>query len=107
MLRRNGLPSSPKRKGLTWREFLSRHAAVFLCADMFQKEVWTFGGLTTVYVFFIMHLQTRKVLLARAAFSPTIQLLRLRPWLLYFYFWFPNQSGLSQVQKFFLSASCI
>ncbi|MEN6386190.1 MAG: integrase core domain-containing protein, partial [Phycisphaerales bacterium] len=76
ILRRNGLPPSPERKGLSWREFLSRHAAVFLCADMFQKEVWTFKGLTTVYVFFVMHLQTRKVLLARATFSPTNQWLQ-------------------------------
>ena len=40
ILRRNGLPPSPERKGLSCREFLSRHAAVFLCAHMFQKEVW-------------------------------------------------------------------
>jgi putative transposase len=57
ILRRNGLPSSPERRGLSWREFLSRHAAVFLCADMFQKEAWTFRGLTTAYVFFVIHLQ--------------------------------------------------
>jgi putative transposase len=73
ILRRNGLPPSPERNGLTWREFLSRNAAVFLCADMFQKEVWTFRGLTTAFVLFVIHLQTRKVLLARATFSPTNQ----------------------------------
>ena len=73
ILRRNGLPPSPDRKGLTWREFLARHAEVFLCADMFQKEVWIFRGLTTAFVFFVIHLQTRKVLLARATFSPTNQ----------------------------------
>ncbi len=71
ILRRNGLPPSPERNGLTWREFLARHAEVFLCADMFRKEVWTLRGLTTVFVFFVIHLQTRKVLLARATFSPT------------------------------------
>jgi len=76
ILRRNGLPPSPERKGLSWREFLARHAAVFLCADMFQKEVWTFRGLTTAYVFFVIHLQTRKVILARATFSPTNQWLK-------------------------------
>jgi putative transposase len=27
ILRRNGLPASPERKGLTWREFLSRHGS--------------------------------------------------------------------------------
>ena len=76
ILRRNGLPPSPERKGLSWREFLARHASVFLCADMYQKEVWTCRGLTTAYVFFVIHLQTRKVLLARATFSPTNQWLK-------------------------------
>lgn len=71
ILRRNGLPPSPERKGLSWREFLARHAPVFLCADMFQKEVWAFRGLTTAYVFFVIHLQTRQVILSRATFSPT------------------------------------
>ena len=71
ILRRNGLPPSPERKGLTWREFLARHADTFLCADIFQKEVWTFRGLTTAYVFFVIHLQSRKVLVSRATFSPT------------------------------------
>jgi putative transposase len=73
ILRRNGLPPSPERKGLTWREFLARHAEVFLCADLFQKEVWTFRGLTTAFVFFVIHLQTRKVILSQATFSPTNQ----------------------------------
>ena len=73
ILRRNGLPPSPERNGLTWREFIARHADVFLCADMFQEEVWTFRGLTTAFVFFVIHLQTRKVLLTRATFSPTNQ----------------------------------
>ena len=76
ILRRNGLPPSPERKELTWREFLARHAAVFLCGDMFRKEVWTFKGLTTAYVFFVIHLQTRRVILSRATFSPTNQWLR-------------------------------
>jgi putative transposase len=76
ILRRNGLPPSPERKGLSWREFLNRHENVFLCADMYQKEVWTFRGLTTAYVFFVIHLQTRQVLLARATFSPTNQWFR-------------------------------
>lgn len=50
--------------------------AVFLCADMFQKEVWTFRGLVTAFVFFVIHLQTRKVILSRATFSPTNQWLK-------------------------------
>ena len=69
ILRRNGLPPSPDREGPSWREFLTRHAPVFLCADMFQKEVWTFRGLVTAYVFFVIHLQTRKVIWARVIFT--------------------------------------
>jgi len=76
ILRRNGLPPSPERNGLTWREFLARHAEVFLCADMLRKEVWTFRGLTTAFVFLVIHLQTRKVILSRATFSPTNQWLK-------------------------------
>ena len=70
VLRRNGLPPSPDRKGLTWREFLSRHAEVFLCADLLTKEIWTFKGLQRTFIFFVLHLHTRQILLARATFSP-------------------------------------
>ena len=76
ILRRNGLPASPDRKGLTWREFHSRHADVFLCADFLTQEVWTLKGLQTAFIFFVIHLQTRKVLLARATFSPNAQWLK-------------------------------
>ncbi len=76
ILRRNGLPPSPEREGLSWREFLDRHKELFLCSDMFRKEVWTFRGLTTAFVFFVIHLQTRKVILTRATFSPTNQWLK-------------------------------
>ena len=69
-LRRNDLPPSPERKGLTWREFLLRHAKLFLCADFFTKEIWTHRGLTTLFVFFVIHLQTRKLILARTTLSP-------------------------------------
>ena len=37
ILRRNSLPPSPERKGLTWREFLSRHADTMLCTDFFSE----------------------------------------------------------------------
>jgi putative transposase len=50
ILRRNGLPPSPQRSGLTWRQFLARHAEVLLCADLFTKKVWTCTGLRTAYV---------------------------------------------------------
>ena len=70
ILRRNGRPPSPQRAGLTWQQFLSRHAEVMLCADLFTKEVWTLAGLRTAYVLFVLHLGTRRILLAEATFSP-------------------------------------
>jgi putative transposase len=70
ILRRNGLPPSPQRAGLTWQRFLSRHAEVMLCADLFTKEVWTPCGLRTAYVLFVLHLGTRRIVLAEATFSP-------------------------------------
>ena len=70
VLRRNGLPPAPERGGLTWREFLSRHAHVLLCADLFTKEIWTFCGLRRAYAFFVMHLRTRTILLAEVTLSP-------------------------------------
>ncbi len=70
ILRRNGLPPSPERGGLTWREFLSRHADVLLCADFFTQEVWTFCGLQRAFVLFVIHVRTRTILLAEATFSP-------------------------------------
>ena len=70
ILRRNNLPPSPERKGLTWRDFLSRHAEVMLCTDLFTKEIWTFCGLRTAYVLFVMHMETRRIILAKATFCP-------------------------------------
>jgi putative transposase len=70
ILLRNGIPPSPQRKGLTWQKFLARHAEVLLCLDLFTKEVWTATGLRTAYVLFAIHLQTRRLVLAEATFSP-------------------------------------
>ncbi len=70
ILRRNGLPPSPQRQGLTWQQFLARHAEVMLCADFFTKEVWTLSGLRAAYVLFVLHLGTRRILLAEATFCP-------------------------------------
>ena len=60
LLRRNALPASPDREGLTWREFLSRHADVFLCADLLTKDIWTLKGLQRAFVFFVLRLHSRR-----------------------------------------------
>ena len=70
ILRRNGLPPAPERRGLTWREFLARHKDVLLCADLFTKEVWTLRGLRRAFVLVVMHLRSRTIVLAQVTFSP-------------------------------------
>ncbi len=70
VLRRNGLPPSADHQGLTWREFLSRHADVFLCADLLTKEICPLRDLQRAFVFFILYLRTHRILLVHATFSP-------------------------------------
>jgi len=70
ILRRNGLPPAPERKGLTWREFLARHSDVLLCADLFTKKVWTLRGLRRAFVLVVMHVRSRTILLAQVTYSP-------------------------------------
>ena len=41
-----------------------------LCVDLFTKEVWTLSGLRTAYVLFVLHLRTRRIVLAEATFCP-------------------------------------
>ncbi len=76
VLRRNVLPASPDHQGLTWREFLARHADVFLCADLLTKEIWTLKGLQRAFVFFVLHLRTRRILFVHATFSSNTEWLK-------------------------------
>jgi len=63
ILMRHGLGPAPERKRhTTWIEFIRRHKAVLWATDFFTAEVWTSTGLTTCYVLFFLHLQTRRVM---------------------------------------------
>ena len=61
VLRRQGVPPVPQRKGLSWKQFLQGHLDVTWAADFFTEEVWTLGGLVTFYVLFFIHLGSRRV----------------------------------------------
>ena len=61
VLRRHGIPPSPHRKGLSWKQFIQSHMDVTWAADLFTEEVWSLGGLVTCYVVFFIHLGTRRV----------------------------------------------
>jgi putative transposase len=64
ILQRQGLGPAPERKrNTTWAEFIRRHKEVLWATDFFTAEVWTCSGLTTFYILFFLHLQTRRVIL--------------------------------------------
>ena len=70
VLRRHGLPPVPGRKGLSWQQFLQSHLEVTWATDFFTEEVWTLGGLVTVYVLFFLHLGSRRVWIAGGTPQP-------------------------------------
>jgi transposase InsO family protein len=67
LLRRHGLGPAPRRGGPTWREFLRYQARGILAADFFTVET---ASLRTLYVFFIIELQTKRVHMAGATRRP-------------------------------------
>ena len=71
ILKRNGIAPSPeRRKNTTWAEFIRRHKDVLWATDFFTAEIWTPLGLSTYYVLFFIHVQTRRVVLGGITISP-------------------------------------
>src|SRR5271169_90809 len=69
VLRRHGISPAPKRKQtVSWKDFIRSHRDVLVGMDFFTTEVLTLKGLTTYYVLFFIHLETRRVNLA--GFTP-------------------------------------
>ena len=65
ILKRHGIPTAPERKKTTtWKEFIRAHRDVLAATDFFTAEVWTPRGLVTYYVLFVMHVETRRVVIA-------------------------------------------
>ena len=64
ILRRNGLPFSPHRKGLSWKQFIESHMETLYATDFFTEEVWTSSGLVTFYCLFFIHISTRRIYIA-------------------------------------------
>src|SRR6266516_62626 len=68
-LRRHGISPAPKRKqSVSWKNFIRSHRDVLVGMDFFTTEVLTLKGLTTYYVLFFIHLESRQVKLA--GFTP-------------------------------------
>ena len=69
VLRRHGIAPAPKRKqSISWKDFIRAHRDVLVGMDFFTTEVLTLKGLTTYYVLFFIHLESRQVKLA--GFTP-------------------------------------
>src|SRR6266513_2268186 len=69
VLRRHGIAPAPKRKqSISWKNFFRSHWDVLVGMDFFTTEVLTLKGLTTYYVLFFIHLESRQVKLA--GFTP-------------------------------------
>ena len=59
LLRRGGIPRSPHRSKLRWREFLRAQASAIVATDYLTVETW---NLKRLYVLFFMELGRRRVL---------------------------------------------
>ena len=79
ILGRDGISPAPKRKqAVSWKDFIRALRDVLVGMDFFTTEVLTLKGLTTYYVLFFIHLETRRVNLAGCTPYPDQQWMELR-----------------------------
>jgi putative transposase len=77
ILKDHGIEPAPERgKGMSWSVFLKAHWKVLAASDFFTVEVWSWSGLVTYYVLFVMELATRRVCIAGITKHPDT------PWML-------------------------
>jgi putative transposase len=69
VLKENGIKPAPDRPS-SWRSFLKAHWGQIAATDFFSVEVWTPVGLKTIYVLFVIDLESRRVHLAGLTTNP-------------------------------------
>jgi len=72
VLKREGIEPAPERGGRTsWSVFLKAHWRSIVAADFFTTEVWSWRGLVTDYVLFIIEVSRRIVHIAGITTQPS------------------------------------
>jgi hypothetical protein len=64
ILKARGIPPGPDRP-TSWQVFLRAHWGAIRGADLFTTEVWTWRGLVTCYMVFVIDLASRRVQVLR------------------------------------------
>jgi transposase InsO family protein len=71
ILREHGIEAVPeRRRQTTWKTFLKAHWDVLGATDFTTIEVWSKGGLVTIYLLFVMEVATRRVHFAGCTTNP-------------------------------------
>ena len=77
ILKRNGIPPSPRRGTKTsWAEFIKKHQNVIAACDFTTAEVFTPAGLVTYYILFFIKPGSRDVHIAGVTPNPNDQWMR-------------------------------
>ena len=63
-------PAPMRGRRISWSAFLKAHWRALAASDFFTVEVWSWKGLVTVYVLFIIDLSTRRVTLCGLTTNP-------------------------------------
>jgi transposase InsO family protein len=72
ILREHGIEAVPpeRRRQTTWKTFLKAHWDVLGATDFTTIEVWSKGGLVTIYLLFVIEVATRRVHFAGCTTNP-------------------------------------
>ena len=71
ILQKHGIePTQTRKRQTTWTTFIKAHWDVLSSIDFTTVEIWTKGGLVTIYLLFVMDLKIRRVCFAGCTSNP-------------------------------------
>jgi putative transposase len=71
ILRAEGVEPAPERGQGTWAQFVQRHATTLWGCDFFTQKILTRSGFVDCFVFFFLHVGSRRVHIAGFTTNPT------------------------------------